>query len=217
MKVKRSLMSAAGVLIVGVSVGVFKLASFGVDPFQSLVSGANQVIPVHYGTMFLLFSAVLLVFTILFDRHYIGVTTFVSLFLLGYVAEFTHEFLLGLFPDASMAVRVIAFLFGFTILCLGSSVYITADLGVSSYDSVALIMTNTWKWGQFKYIRICTDLTCVVCGCLLFLLGGGALRDVPSIIGVGTIATAFCMGPLIDFFNRTVAVPLLHGSNPAAQ
>ena len=28
-------------------------------------------------------------------------------------------------------------------------------------------------------------------------------------VGIGTVITAFCMGPLIAFFNRTVARPLL--------
>lgn len=29
-------------------------------------------------------------------------------------------------------------------------------------------------------------------------------------VSVGTILTAFFMGPLIDFFNRKFSVPLLH-------
>jgi len=44
----------------------------------------------------------------------------------------------------------------------------------------------------------------------LFLLGGGAWKDVPAFIGVGTILTAFFMGPLIDFFNRKLAQPMLN-------
>ena len=29
--------------------------------------------------------------------------------------------------------------------------------------------------------------------------------------GVGTIITAFCMGPLIEVFNKNIAEPLLYG------
>lgn len=43
----------------------------------------------------------------------------------------------------------------------------------------------------------------------LYLLGGGTWSMVPTIAGVGTIITAFFMGPLIDFFNRKVAIPFL--------
>ena len=34
-----------------------------------------------------------------------------------------------------------------------------------------------------------------------------------TIAGIGTIVTAFCMGPLIDFFNRKFSVPYLEKAN----
>ena len=208
---KRIAMSALGVLIGAVSVGFFKLAAFGVDPFQSFMSGMDQLIPIGFGTLYMIVNAILLVFALLFDRHYIGVTTAVNLFLLGYVVEFSYKTLQNIFPDPSMGLRIFCFVFGFVVLCLASSVYMTADLGVSAYDAVALIMAHKWKIGQFKYIRIITDLISVVLGLVLFLLGGGAWKDVPAFIGVGTILTAFFMGPLIDFFNRKVSQPILYG------
>ena len=85
----------------------------------------------------------------------------------------------------------------------------TADLGVSTYDAVAIVMSRKWKWGKFQYVRICTDLVCVVLGTVIFLLGGGTWRQVPTVVGVGTIITAFFMGPLIEFFNVKIARPLL--------
>ena len=35
------------------------------------------------------------------------------------------------------------------------------------------------------------------------------LMLLPAFIGIGTILTAFFMGPLIDFFNRKLAQPML--------
>ena len=208
---KRILMSVAGVLACAISVGFFKLAAFGVDPFQSFMSGMDQLIPIAFGTLYVLVNICLLMFALAFDRHYIGIATFVNLFLLGYVVQFTYDTLQIIFPEPSVLVRVCSFVFGFVALCFSSSIYMTADLGVSTYDSVALIMANTWKIGKFKYIRICTDLVCVILGIVLFRLSGGAWGEVPTIVGVGTILTAFFMGPLIDLFNRKVAVPMLEG------
>lgn len=205
----RIIMSAAGVLTGAISVGFFKLAAFGVDPFQSFMSGIDQLIPVDFGTLYVIVNACLLVFSLVFDRHYIGVATFVNLFLLGYVVQFSYDTLLAVFPDPSMLIRCVSFVIGFAVLCFASSVYMTADLGVSTYDAIALILANKWKVGKFKYIRITTDVVCVVLGAVLFLLGGGAMKDIPAFIGLGTILTAFFMGPLIDFFNRKVTVPLL--------
>lgn len=203
-------MSVLGVFIGAVSVGFFKLAAFGVDPFQSFMSGMDQLIPIDFGTLYVIVNACMLLFALVFDRHYIGVATFINLFLLGYVVQFTYDTLLMLLPNASMTVRIVSFVFGFVALCFGSSVYMTADLGVSTYDAIALILANTWKVGKFKYIRICTDVVCVILGITMFLIGGGAVTMIPTFVGVGTILTAFFMGPLIDYFNRKFSIPFLN-------
>lgn len=206
---KRVVMCAIGVMISAVCVGAFKLAAMGVDPFQSFMSGMDAFVPIPFGTLYVIVNAVMLLFALVFDRHYIGIATFINLFLLGYVVEFSYATLQALFPDPGMITRIISFVFGFVFLCLGSSLYITADMGVSTYDAVALIMSNTWKMGKFKYIRIATDFVCIALGIGLFLLSGGAVSGITAFVGLGTILTAFFMGPLIDLFNRIVAQPLL--------
>ena len=206
-------MSICGVMIGAVSVGFFKLAALGVAPFQTFMCGINQMIPISFGTLYVIVSAVLLLFALIFDRHYIGIATFINLFLLGYVVEFTHQTLLTIFPDASLAIRVTSLVFGFVALCFCSCIYMTADLGVSTYDAVALIMANNWKLGKFKYIRIATDAVCVVLGITLFMLGGGKISAIPAFVSVGTILAASSMGPLIDFFNRKVSIPFLEKAN----
>lgn len=210
MNKKRIVMSGLGVLIGAVSVGFFKLAAFGVDPFQSFMSGMDQLIPIDFGTLYVIVNTCMLLFALFFDRHYIGIATFINLFLLGYVVKFTYDMLQLAFPAPAMLVRIICFAFGFVSLCFGSSVYMTADLGVSTYDAVALIVANTWKIGKFKYIRIATDVICVALGIAAFLIGGGNAVQIVSFVGAGTILTAFFMGPLIDFFNQKISVPMLH-------
>ena len=71
-------MSILGVVITAVSVGAFKLAAFGVDPFQSFMSGIDALIPVDFGTLYVIVNALLFLFALFFDRHYIGIATFVS-------------------------------------------------------------------------------------------------------------------------------------------
>jgi len=202
MKKRRIILCAAGVLFGGVSVGFFKLAAFGVDPFQSFMSGMDKLIPIQFGTLYVLVNAVLMLFALIFNRHYINVGTFVNMFLLGYVVQFSHELLLAAFPNASMLCRIVCFVIGFVGLCFGSALYITADCGVSTYDAVALTMAHKWKLGKFKYLRIATDLCCIAVGVVTFLLGGGTFREITALIGAGTVLTAFFMGPLIDVFSK---------------
>ena len=200
-------MSLMGVVICAVSVGFFKLAALGVDPFQSFMAGLDALIPVGFGTLYMITNAVLLLFSLIFDRHYIGIATFINLFLLGYITQFSYAVLQRLIPDPSLVIRVACLVFGVVVICFGSAFYMTADLGVSTYDAIALIITGTWKKGKFQYVRIITDLVCVIIGCILFVIAGGQISQIPTIAGVGTIITAFFMGPLIEFFNVHVARP----------
>ena len=208
---KRVLMSVIGVLVCGLSVGIFKRAELGVDPFQSLMSGLNVVIPINFGTLYVIANALLLIFALIFDRHKIGIATLINLFLIGYVADFSLNMLTKLIPEASLLGRYVMLAVGVVLMCLSSSFYFTADLGVSTYDAVALVISQKQSRVSFKFCRIITDLVCVIIGALLCLIGGYTFSKVFTVVGVGTIITAFFMGPLIEFFNVHVARPFLEG------
>lgn len=212
MKSRRILMSLSGVIICAISVGIFKIAALGVDPFQSLMSGLDQLIPIPFGTLYVIVNLLLLTFSLVVDRHNIGIATFINLFLLGYITQFTYDYLQTVIVNPSMWIRLLCLLVGIVIICFGSALYMTADLGVSTYDAVAIVLSGKWKLAKFQYCRIGTDLVCVVAGIIIFLIGGGTVTQIPTIVGVGTIITAFFMGPLIEFFNVKVARPLLKGS-----
>ncbi|SDA77253.1 Uncharacterized membrane protein YczE [Lachnospiraceae bacterium G11] len=202
-------MSLFGVIICAISVGIFKIAALGVDPFQSFMAGLDSIVPISFGTLYVITNAVMLLFALIFDRHYIGIATFINLFLLGYITQFTYEFLQKIIVNPNIGVRIACLVIGVVIICFGSAFYMTADLGVSTYDAVALIIVNTWKKGKFQYVRIITDIVCVILGVTLFLLAGGTIGKIPTIAGIGTIITAFFMGPLIEFFNIKIARPFL--------
>lgn len=207
---RRIFMSLFGVIVCAISVGIFKIAALGVDPFQSFVSGLHTVFPISFGTLYTIVNIVLLTFSLIVDRHNIGIATFINLFLLGYITEFSYAFFQTLLPDPSMITRFICLILAVIILCFSSAFYMTADLGISTYDAIANVMAYKWKIGKFKYCRIATDFVCVISGTLLFLLGGGKWSEVPTLVGIGTIITAFFMGPLIEFFNEKAARPFLN-------
>ena len=214
--VKRILMSIFGVLICGVAVGFFKRAMFGVDPFQSLMAGLDSIIPINFGTLYVIVNVIMLLFSLIFNRHYIGLATFINLFLIWYIAEFSLNTLEKFFPDLGLPRRAVCLVIGILIICVASSFYMTADIGVSTYDAVALIISNTWHIGKFKYVRIVTDVICVILGVALYFLSGSPMSGIGAVIGAGTIITAFFMGPLVDFFARKLAKPFLYGKNQTA-
>lgn len=213
MKKRRIFMSLFGVIICAISVGIFKIAALGVDPFQSLMSGLDKLIPISFGTLYVLVNLILLTFSLIIDRHNIGIATFINLFLLGYITEFTYSFLQTIFINPSMITRILCLIVGIIIICFGSAFYMTADLGVSTYDAVAIVLAYKWKIAKFKFCRITTDLICVISGIIIFLIGGGSFKEIPTIVGIGTIITAFFMGPLIELFNDKIARPFLNKHN----
>ena len=209
-KKKRILMSIIGVAVCGISVGFFKRATYGVDPFQSLMSGLSAVLPISFGTLYVLVNVCLLLFSVINDRSKIGIATLINLFLLGYIADFSHNTLLNLLPDLGYAGRAVMLIIGIVAMCIASSFYFTADMGVSTYDAVSLVMAYKWKIASFKVCRIGCDLCCVIIGLVLFFLSGQSFSQICQVVGIGTIVTAFFMGPLIEYFNVHIARPFLN-------
>ena len=197
-KRRRLAMTLLGVLTCAVSVAIFKQAAFGVDPFQCLCAGLDRIIPIPFGTLYMLINLVLLALVFVMDRHYIGIATFINLFLMGYIIDFVQWAMVQVIPHPSMALRVVYITVAIVLMCVGASLYFTADLGVSTYDAIALHLADR-KIAPFKVIRVVTDLICV--------LAGFAMGYIP---GVGTVITAFFMGPLISYFNKTIAQPMLN-------
>lgn len=206
---KRIWMGLAGVVVCGFSIGLFRMASFGVDPYQAFMNGLNAMVPINFGTLYAITNIILLLFALIADRHYIGIVTFINIFLLGYIVDFSHKTLIRLFGTPSFAGRIFFLIAGIVVLCFSSAFYFVSDLGVSTYDAVSLIVAETWKIGRFKYDRILSDLVCVVIGCSLFFLSGGKLKDIGQIVGAGTVITAFFMGPLVEYFEEHVTKPML--------
>lgn len=195
---KRVLMALVGVSICGFSVGLFKMSLFGTDPFQCFSAGvSNMVSFIGFGTLYMIMNLVMLLAIFILDRHYIGIATFINIFGIGYIVEFTTKWLNQYFSDANLMTRIILLIVGVILMCMSASLYFTADLGVSTYDAIALILADK-KIAKFKYIRIATDLICVIIGALLH-----------AVVGIGTLITAFFMGPLIEFFNVHVSKPFL--------
>lgn len=199
----RTVLAAGGVLLAGISVSIFRCAAFGVDPFQCFAGGLENVIPIPFGTLYLLLNLVILVLIFILARRYIGVSTFINIFLLGYVIDWGEKLLRQAFPAPDIGLRIALLAIAVLILCVASAMYYTADLGVSVYDAVSLHAADrkprvAGKVVPFRFIRIFFDVLCV--------LAGLAMGVRP---GIGTIVTALMMGPLISFFRRRFTDPLL--------
>lgn len=205
---KRVIMTTAGVILCAIAVGLFKCSRFGVDPFQCFAQGVWGRFfdgTVSFGIYYIVLSGVMLVLDLFFARKYMGVATLVNMFLTGYIVDFTCMVVNYACPNASLPVRIVLLIAAVLVMCFASSLYMTSNLGVSVYDAIPLAITDKIK-APFRFVRVGCDLICVILGALSGLLPG-----------VGTLITAFFMGPLIEFFNRRFSEPFLFGRGNAAK
>lgn len=197
---RRFVMSCVGVLLTAASIAMFTKSSFGTDPFTTFVLGVTDVTGLRYGMVYTAVNLVIIVVVAVAARRNIGLATPVTIFLSGFVTEGCMILLDLWLEEPGLAVRIALITGGIVLQCFATALYYTGDLGVSAYDACALGLHQRMGL-PFRFCRIGTDLLCVSVG---FAFG--------AVVGVGTMITAFCMGPLVDRFNRTVAVPLLNAA-----
>ena len=119
-------------------------------------------------------------------KHSFGVFNFVF-----------KQHMLSLFLSVSLAVQLAWVIAAVLVTALGASLYQTADLGIAPYDYLSLGLRDYTPCPYFG-CRIFTDaLSALLC----WLLGG--------LVGLGTLICAFCLGPFIQFFDRTFSQKVL--------
>ena len=196
---KRIGMTVFGTLLAGISVAIFRNSRFGVDPFQCMCGGLGNMFPIDFGTLYLIINVILIVFMFFFYKKSIGIYTFANMFLLGYIIDFTDKIIQSWIGVPSIWLRIALFVIGLTVLSIASAFIFSSNLGVSTYDWVALLFAEKCKKVPFKFARIITDLIC----CLI----GFALGVIP---GIATVITALCMGPFIAFFRKVWTDPMVN-------
>ena len=203
---KRILMMLIGNVILGTGAGMLRAADFGVDPYQCFVLGIDKALKLGYGTTFVIVNAVFLVLMLILARKMFNAGTLVNMFFLGYIIDFSYSMCMKISSSPSFFVRVVYFIVSILLITFSSAVIYTADMGVSTYDWIALKTAEVQKKVSFKWCRVGTDLICVIIG-LVFSI----------IPGIGTIVTAFLLGPLVSFFRTYCSEPFLYGRNKETQ
>lgn len=199
-EMRRKIMAVSGVMICGASVGIFQKIALGTDPFTCFVTGIANVFHSTYSTWYVILTGLMLLGVIALQRRYIGFATLINLFLTGVAADAMHGFLDFLLPDPTFGMRCLLMAVNVLIMSFGSALYYVASLGVSAYDAVALMASECYSLASFRVCRVTTDICCVTVG---FFLAAD--------VGIGTVITAFFMGPFVQWFTEHVAIPILDG------
>lgn len=209
--VKRCIISFLSIAVMGFGIALFSVSGFGVDPFTSMNMNVSSTLGIGYGTYQLIVNAVIIVFVVIFaHRGLIGVGTAINMIGVGYSCELFSSLIAPMIGD-NIIVRICLLAAGIIVLCFSCSLFFVSNIGVGPYDSVGFMISNATKI-HYKWVRVMTDIAVIIIG--LVVSGGftalmrGDLSGVKN-IGIGTIITAFMMGPLVNFFSKHVSSKIL--------
>ncbi|WP_342564914.1 hypothetical protein NST84_07145 [Paenibacillus sp. FSL R7-0345] len=188
---KRLIIMVIGNIFLGMGISIFKLSGMGNDPFSGMVMALGEVSGISYATFAIIVNLVLFVIQLISGRKLIGPGTLVNAILLGYIATFFYNIWPDLLGEPQLLwQRVMTVVIGVVVCSFGVSLYQTSDVGVAPYDALSLIMKIRAPRISYFWHRMFTDALCAL---ICFLAGG--------IIGLGTLVSAFGLGPIIQFFD----------------
>lgn len=212
--VKRIVLSFISIIIMGLGISLFSVSGFGVDPFTSMNMNIAGTLGISFGTFQLIVNAVILLYVVIVaHRGLVGVGTAFNMVGCGYACEFFQNLIEPMIENHFiLAVRIPLLIAGIIILCFACSLFFTANIGVGPYDALGFMLSRGVKL-DYKWVRVITDIMVIIIG----LVASGGLNaiimhDFSYIknIGIGTVITAFCMGPLINVFNKYVSAKIFN-------
>ncbi|MDO5539515.1 MAG: DUF6198 family protein [Eubacteriales bacterium] len=186
--------------ILGIGVALLRFSQMGNDPFCAANMALSDGSGIGLGVFQMAVSLILFIVQLICGRKYIGLGTIVNVFLLGYIVEYVGkgiELIAGNGQSYALWQQLIIMAVALVILSFGLAMYQVADMGVSPYDYLALGMTDHMPTQYFAN-RIITDGVCVIV--ILTAVFVKFIGWDMSHLGVGTVITVFCLGPLVQVF-----------------
>jgi len=187
--VKRLIILFLGLTIAHLGVTLFLLSNLGSDPFNVLIQGISNLLPLSHGTCHQIICFLIVGVLLLIARSYIKTGTFICMFFGGPIIDFFTYLLGSLINDSSsMVIRFISLILGCFILAFGMTIVIKSEAGTGPNDLVGVVLSDKSK-KPFGLCRVIVDFSFVIIG---VILGG--------VFGIGTIVCAFLIGPIADRF-----------------
>lgn len=207
---RRLLANIFALNVMGLATALLRLSNLGPDPYSCLNLGISLLSGISFGTCMVITCAALFIPVFLLGRQFVKVGTVLYLILLGPLCDL-YAFLLfssvGLPETLLLPSRMFFLIAGILSLCLGVAFYLCANVGLGPYDALNWIIEHrSNKRISYKWSRIICDVICVIISFLCTSIAG-----VGTVVGIGTVALAFCTGPIVSFFNHHAAVPFIYG------
>jgi uncharacterized membrane protein YczE len=182
----------AGLVLYGFSLALMVRAELGLDPWDVFHQGVARQLGWTFGTVVNVTGALVLLLWIPI-RQRPGLGTVSNVFVVGSSADLS----LALIPRAEdLGVRAALLACAVVLNAVATAAYIGARFGPGPRDG---LMTGlvAWTGRSVRAVRTAIEVTVLAAG---WLLGGS--------VGVGTVAYALLIGPLVQPLLRALTVPV---------
>ena len=186
-----SLLAAASLFANGFGVYLTIQANIGVGPWDVLNLGLAKSLGILYGTASIAVSCFILAVDILM-REPIGIAMFIDAVVVGKAVDFYNR--IGAVPQASsMPAGIVMMFAGLVVMAYTQYLYMIASLGCGPRDTLMVGLAKRARRIPIGAVSIALLCVTTLIG---YLLGGP--------VGVGTLISAFCAGPVMQFAFHTV-------------
>lgn len=184
MWIRRFIQLQLGLCLFGFSGALMVRSNLGLDPWNVFHQGLSEQTGLRLGVVVILMGiAVMLMWIPL--RQKPGVGTLCNIFVIGLALDAS----LAVLPEAEgLAMRVVMMAAGVTLNAVASAAYIGAGMGPGPRDGLMTGLNQRLGW-SIRAARLSIEILVLGTGWLL----GGA-------VGLGTVAYALAIGPLIQVF-----------------
>lgn len=184
MWIRRFIQLQLGLCLFGFSGALMVRSGLGLDPWNVFHQGLSEQTGLRLGVVVILMGiAVMLMWIPL--RQKPGVGTLCNIFVIGLALDAS----LAVLPEAEgLAMRVVMMAAGVTLNAVASAAYIGAGMGPGPRDGLMTGLNQRLGW-SIRAARLSIEILVLGAGWLL----GGA-------VGLGTVAYALAIGPLIQVF-----------------
>jgi uncharacterized membrane protein YczE len=193
MRITRRLVQLfAGLVLYGVSMAALLESHLGLDPWDVFHQGLSKVTGISFGYVVILLGIPILLLWIPL-RQKPGFGTLANLVVIGLVVDRA----LALMPSGTTIPARVGYLVGGIVLnAVATALYIGSRLGPGPRDGLMTGIVGRFAKLSIRLVRTAIELTVLGAG---FLLGGT--------VGVGTVAYALCIGPLVHVLLPIFTVP----------
>ncbi len=181
------------ILLTGFAVAIYLEADIGSDTITVFADGLHNLFHVTQGSGSRIYNLLFLVIALVVGRKYIGITTLLYAFSVGFFIDFFLELLNPLHLSAlPLIIKIGCLLVAQCFYGISFALLIRYQKGMNQADAIAQGICDKTKF-SFKVVRTTIDAITLGCG---WLLGG--------VVGLGSIIAMATTGTFIAIFQNVL-------------